>query len=43
VCERGPVAQVLNKPEHPYTQRLLDAAPSVTGALVHASIHAAPS
>ena len=33
VCERGPVAPVLRFPEHPYTQRLLAAAPSVSSAL----------
>jgi peptide/nickel transport system ATP-binding protein len=33
VCERGPTATVLSAPQHPYTQRLLDAAPSVAGTL----------
>ena len=29
ICERGPTTDVLEHPTHPYTQRLLDAAPSV--------------
>jgi len=33
VCERGPTAEVLAAPQHPYTQRLLDAAPSVVEAV----------
>jgi peptide/nickel transport system ATP-binding protein len=33
ICERGPVARVLADPEHPYTQRLLVAAPSVSRAV----------
>ncbi|HMJ03929.1 MAG TPA: ABC transporter ATP-binding protein [Conexibacter sp.] len=33
VCERGPTATVLSAPEHPYTQRLLQAAPSVAEAI----------
>ena len=32
VCERGPTATVLQAPQHPYTQQLLDAAPSVATA-----------
>jgi peptide/nickel transport system ATP-binding protein len=30
ICEQGSVASVLQAPEHPYTQRLLESAPSVT-------------
>jgi peptide/nickel transport system ATP-binding protein len=33
VCEQGPTATVLTAPKHPYTRKLLDAAPSVAGAL----------
>jgi peptide/nickel transport system ATP-binding protein len=33
ICERGPVARVLAEPEHPYTRRLLGAAPSVSRAM----------
>jgi peptide/nickel transport system ATP-binding protein len=33
VCERGPTAQILAAPQHPYTQRLLEAAPSVVEAV----------
>jgi peptide/nickel transport system ATP-binding protein len=29
LCETGAVAQVLEHPEHEYTRRLLDAAPSL--------------
>jgi peptide/nickel transport system ATP-binding protein len=33
VCERGRAPAVLSSPEHPYTQRLLTAAPSISDAL----------
>ena len=33
ICEEGAVQSVLNSPQHPYTQRLLKAAPSITGVL----------
>jgi peptide/nickel transport system ATP-binding protein len=33
VCERGETAQLLAAPQHPYTQRLLEAAPSVVEAV----------
>jgi peptide/nickel transport system ATP-binding protein len=33
VCERGPTSEVLNAPKHPYTKRLLEAAPSISDAL----------
>jgi peptide/nickel transport system ATP-binding protein len=33
VCERGRVATVLSKPQHAYTQQLLEAAPSVSAAV----------
>ena len=33
VCERGPASEVLSAPQHPYTQRLLAAAPSISDAL----------
>jgi peptide/nickel transport system ATP-binding protein len=29
VCEQGPVLGLLSAPEHPYTQRLVAAAPSL--------------
>lgn len=29
ICERGTTSQVLENPQHPYTQRLLEAAPSI--------------
>jgi peptide/nickel transport system ATP-binding protein len=32
VCEEGPVVSVLQAPQHPYTKRLLDAAPSLSRA-----------
>jgi ABC-type dipeptide/oligopeptide/nickel transport system ATPase component len=33
ICERGPVAGVLGSPQDPHTQRLLDAAPSLSAAI----------
>jgi peptide/nickel transport system ATP-binding protein len=33
VCESGNTTKVLTKPEHPYTQRLLESAPSVEEAI----------
>lgn len=33
VCERGRTGDVLRSPQHPYTQRLLDSAPSVAEAV----------
>jgi len=33
VCERGVAAEVLGAPQHPYTQRLLEAAPSLSAAI----------
>jgi peptide/nickel transport system ATP-binding protein len=33
ICERGTTASVLTTPRHPYTRRLLDAAPSVLEAV----------
>jgi peptide/nickel transport system ATP-binding protein len=33
ICERGPTATVLRSPQHPYTQRLLSAAPSIDSAI----------
>ncbi|HLY48660.1 MAG TPA: ABC transporter ATP-binding protein [Solirubrobacteraceae bacterium] len=33
ICERGPTAEVLGSPQDPYTQRLLDAAPSLSAAI----------
>jgi peptide/nickel transport system ATP-binding protein len=32
ICERGPTATILSQPSDPYTQRLLDAAPSISAA-----------
>ncbi len=32
IVEQGPTRQVIEAPEHPYTQRLLSSAPSLTGA-----------
>jgi peptide/nickel transport system ATP-binding protein len=34
ICERGPVTAVLRTPRHPYTRRLLEAAPSVHAPVV---------
>jgi peptide/nickel transport system ATP-binding protein len=33
ICERGRTAEVLRSPQHPYTQRLLESAPSVAEAV----------
>jgi peptide/nickel transport system ATP-binding protein len=33
VCEQGPVQSVFDSPQHPYTQGLMAAAPSITAAL----------
>ncbi len=33
ICEQGVTRDVLESPEHPYTQRLLDAAPSLSAAI----------
>jgi oligopeptide/dipeptide ABC transporter ATP-binding protein len=33
VCEQGPPQDILNAPQHPYTQRLLESAPSLQIAL----------
>jgi peptide/nickel transport system ATP-binding protein len=33
ICEQGPTREVLESPEHPYTLRLLDAAPSLSAAV----------
>jgi peptide/nickel transport system ATP-binding protein len=33
ICERGATAEVLGSPRHPYTQRLLEAAPSLSAAI----------
>jgi peptide/nickel transport system ATP-binding protein len=35
ICERGRTTAVLTAPQHPYTKRLLDAAPSVANAVEH--------
>lgn len=37
ICEHGPVDEILNRPQHPYTRRLLDAAPSLAGSSVAGS------
>jgi peptide/nickel transport system ATP-binding protein len=33
VCEQGPPSRILATPEHPYTQRLLSSAPSLSAAI----------
>lgn len=33
ICEEGPVAEILRRPAHPYTQRLLSSAPSLAELL----------
>jgi len=33
LCEEGTVADVLERPQHEYTQRLLEAAPSLSATL----------
>ncbi len=33
VCESGPVGAILHRPQHPYTRRLLAAAPSISQAV----------
>lgn len=35
ICERGAAGTVLTAPQHPYTQRLLDSAPSVIETIGH--------
>lgn len=37
VVERGPSLEILRAPKHPYTRRLVDAAPSLAAARTHAS------
>lgn len=37
VVERGPSLEILRAPKHPYTRRLVDAAPSLSAARPHAS------
>jgi peptide/nickel transport system ATP-binding protein len=39
IVESGPVAQVLNKPKHPYTKALLDCVPDAEGKKVLKPIH----
>jgi oligopeptide/dipeptide ABC transporter ATP-binding protein len=41
ICERGPTSEVLSSPKHPYTQRLLDAAPSLSAAITGSNAVAA--
>ena len=38
IVEAGPTAQILRDPQHPYTRRLVDAAPSVTSARARAAV-----
>lgn len=37
VVERGPSLEILRDPKHPYTRRLVDAAPSLAAARTHAA------
>jgi peptide/nickel transport system ATP-binding protein len=41
ICERGATSEVLGSPQHPYTQRLLDAAPSLSAAIAASNAVAA--
>lgn len=38
VVERGPSLDILRNPKHPYTRRLVNAAPSLTAARTHAAL-----
>ncbi|SER20952.1 dipeptide ABC transporter ATP-binding protein [Microlunatus flavus] len=38
IVEAGPTEQILRRPQHPYTQRLVEAAPSVSSARARVSV-----
>lgn len=42
IVEQGPAAEILEHPQHPYTQSLVQAAPSVAAARLQPAVHLSP-